>query len=63
VQLTLAAAVVALLLGSGVFGWWRNEQAQAGRERDARNAGRTAVEACAPTSTSWRGAATRLGDG
>jgi tetratricopeptide (TPR) repeat protein len=38
VQLALAAAVVALLLGGGAFAWWRNEQAQAGRERDARNA-------------------------
>jgi tetratricopeptide (TPR) repeat protein len=38
VQLALAAAVVGLLLGSGAFAWWRNAQAQAGRERDARNA-------------------------
>jgi tetratricopeptide (TPR) repeat protein len=38
VQLALAAAVVALLLGGGAFAFWRNEQAQAGRERDARNA-------------------------
>jgi tetratricopeptide (TPR) repeat protein len=38
VQLALAAAVLALLLGGGAFAWWRNEQAQAGRERDARNA-------------------------
>jgi tetratricopeptide (TPR) repeat protein len=38
VQLALAAAVVALLLGGGAFAWWRNELAQAGRERDARNA-------------------------
>jgi tetratricopeptide (TPR) repeat protein len=38
VQLALAAAVVALLLGGGAFAWWRNAQAQAGRERDARNA-------------------------
>jgi tetratricopeptide (TPR) repeat protein len=38
VQLALAAALVALLLGGGAFAWWRNEQAQAGRERDARNA-------------------------
>src|SRR5438270_4819075 len=38
VQLALAAAVVALLLGGGAFAWWRNDQAQAGRERDARNA-------------------------
>jgi tetratricopeptide (TPR) repeat protein len=36
--LALAAAVVALLLGGGAFAWWRNAQAQAGRERDARNA-------------------------
>ncbi len=38
VQLALAAAVVGLLLGGGAFVFWRNEQAQAGRERDARNA-------------------------
>jgi serine/threonine-protein kinase len=38
VQLALAAAVVALLVGGGAFAFWRNEQAQAGRERDARNA-------------------------
>jgi tetratricopeptide (TPR) repeat protein len=38
VQSALAAAVVALLLGGGAFAWWRNAQAQAGRERDARNA-------------------------
>jgi tetratricopeptide (TPR) repeat protein len=38
VQLALAAALVALLLGGGAFAFWRNEQAQAGRERDARNA-------------------------
>jgi tetratricopeptide (TPR) repeat protein len=38
VQLALAAAVVALLLGGGAFAFWRNAQAQAGRERDARNA-------------------------
>ena len=38
VQLALAAAVVGLLLGGGAFAFWRNEQAQAGRERDARNA-------------------------
>jgi serine/threonine protein kinase/Flp pilus assembly protein TadD len=38
VQLALAAALVALLLGGGAFAWWRNEQAQAGREREARNA-------------------------
>src|SRR5262249_52843616 len=36
--LALAAAVVGLLLGGGAFAWWRTEQAQAGRERDARNA-------------------------
>jgi tetratricopeptide (TPR) repeat protein len=38
VQLALAAALVALLLGGGAFAFWRNEQAQAGREREARNA-------------------------
>jgi tetratricopeptide (TPR) repeat protein len=38
VQLALAAAAVALLVGGGAFAWWRNDQAQAGRERDARNA-------------------------
>jgi serine/threonine protein kinase/tetratricopeptide (TPR) repeat protein len=38
VQLALAAAVVALLLSGGAFAWWRNEQAQAGRRRDAHNA-------------------------
>jgi tetratricopeptide (TPR) repeat protein len=38
VQAALAAALVALLLGGGAFAWWRDAQAQAGRERDARNA-------------------------
>ena len=38
VQLALAAALVALILGGGTFAFWRNAQAQAGRERDARNA-------------------------
>jgi tetratricopeptide (TPR) repeat protein len=38
VQLALAAALVALLMGGGAFAWWRNALAQAGRERDARNA-------------------------
>jgi tetratricopeptide (TPR) repeat protein len=37
-KLTLAVALVALLLVGGAFAWWRNVQAQAGRERDARNA-------------------------
>ncbi len=37
VQAALAAAVVVLLLGGGAFAWWRDAQAQAGRERDARN--------------------------
>ncbi len=38
VQLALAAALVGLLVGGGAFAFWRNEQAQVGRERDARNA-------------------------
>ena len=38
VQLALAAAVVALVLGGGAFSWWSNVQAQAGRERQGRNA-------------------------
>jgi eukaryotic-like serine/threonine-protein kinase len=38
VQLALAAAVVALLLGGGGFAWWRHDQAQLVRQRDARNA-------------------------
>jgi tetratricopeptide (TPR) repeat protein len=38
VQLALAAALVALLLGGGAFAWWRNEQAQLVRQREARNA-------------------------
>jgi serine/threonine-protein kinase len=38
VQLALVAALVLSLLGGGVFGFWRNTHAQAGRERDARNA-------------------------
>jgi tetratricopeptide (TPR) repeat protein/serine/threonine protein kinase len=38
VQMALAAALVALLLGTGGFAFWRNQQAQVGRERDARNA-------------------------
>src|SRR5262249_44660980 len=38
VQLALAAAVVLLLVGGGAFAFWRHEQAQAGRQRDARNA-------------------------
>jgi serine/threonine protein kinase/Flp pilus assembly protein TadD len=38
VQLALAAAVVALLVGGGAFAWWRNDLAQVGREREARNA-------------------------
>jgi serine/threonine-protein kinase len=37
VQAALVAAVVALLVGGGAFAWWRDAQAQAGRERDARN--------------------------
>jgi len=37
-QLALAAAVVALVLGGGAFAWWSNVQAQAGRERQGRNA-------------------------
>jgi tetratricopeptide (TPR) repeat protein/serine/threonine protein kinase len=38
VTLALAAAVMALLAGGTAFAFWRNEQAQAGREREARNA-------------------------
>src|SRR5262249_28200525 len=38
VQLALAAALVGLLLGGGAVAYWRTRQAQAGRERDARNA-------------------------
>jgi tetratricopeptide (TPR) repeat protein len=37
VQLALAAALVGLLVGGGAFAFWHNEQAQVGRERDARN--------------------------
>src|SRR5262249_42883838 len=33
-----AAAVALLLLGGGAFALWRHDQAQAGRQRDARNA-------------------------
>jgi tetratricopeptide (TPR) repeat protein len=36
--LALAAAVVVLLLGGGAFAFWRNQQVQASRERDVRNA-------------------------
>ena len=38
VQLALAASVLAMMLGGGMFAWWRNEQAQLVRQRDARNA-------------------------
>ncbi len=38
VQLALAAAVLAMMLGVGAFAFWRNEQAQLVRQRDARNA-------------------------
>jgi tetratricopeptide (TPR) repeat protein len=38
VQLALAAALLALLAGTGGFAFWRYTLAQAGRERDARNA-------------------------
>jgi tetratricopeptide (TPR) repeat protein len=38
VQLALAAAVLGLMLGGGAFAWLQKEQAQAGRERGARNA-------------------------
>jgi serine/threonine-protein kinase len=55
VQLALAAALVMVLLGGGAFAWWRNAQAQAGRERDDReaqlaraiNAGRTGMPGAA----------------
>ena len=43
VQLALAAAVVGLMLGGGAFAFWRNAQAQTGRERDARNAAAVAA--------------------
>jgi tetratricopeptide (TPR) repeat protein len=42
-RLALAMALVALLLGGGTFAWWRNEQAQLVRQRDARNAGAVAA--------------------
>src|SRR5262245_29150703 len=38
VQLALAAAVLLLLVGGGAVAFWRHDQAQAGRQRDARNA-------------------------
>jgi tetratricopeptide (TPR) repeat protein len=38
VQLALALALIGLLVAGGAFAFWRNEQAQVGRERDARNA-------------------------
>ncbi len=38
VQLALVASVLAMMLGGGAFAWWRNEQAQLVRQRDARNA-------------------------
>ena len=38
VQLALAASVLAMMLGIGAFAFWRNEQAQLVRQRDARNA-------------------------
>ena len=38
VQIALAAAMLAMMLGIGGFAWWRNEQAQLVRQRDARNA-------------------------
>ncbi len=38
VQLALAASVLAMMLGVGAFAFWRNEQAQLVRQRDARNA-------------------------
>ena len=37
-QLALAASVLAMMLGIGAFAFWRNEQAQLVRQRDARNA-------------------------
>ena len=37
VQLALAASVLAMMLGTGAFAFWRNEQAQLVRQRDARN--------------------------
>src|SRR5262249_61242115 len=38
VQLALAAALLGLMLGGGAFAFWRNEAAQASRERGVRNA-------------------------
>ena len=38
VQLALAASVLAMMLGGGAFAFWRNEQVQLVRQRDARNA-------------------------
>jgi tetratricopeptide (TPR) repeat protein len=38
VQLALAAALVALLVGGGAFAFWRNQQAQVVRQREVRNA-------------------------
>jgi tetratricopeptide (TPR) repeat protein len=38
VQLALAASVLAMMLGIGAFAFWRNEQVQLVRQRDARNA-------------------------
>ena len=38
VQLALAASVLAMMVGIGSFAFWRNEQAQLVRQREARNA-------------------------
>ena len=56
VQLALAASVLAMMLGGGAFAFWRNEQVQLVRQRDARNAEAVAAllnqceECCEPVT-------------